>query len=138
MVAAMSEVMRAVAADEPVMIAWTAYKATAEFASTWNWAAHDKHREGSLWAAFEQGFSAATRSQSERVSRLVEALKPFARIADLDDFYIRRALPDEDDLQFPKAGERISGDGPSRVSLTYDDFQRARDALNHDGGGSGR
>lgn len=42
--------------DHPMMIAWTAYKATDEYRNTLKWAAHEQHVEGSLWAAYEQGF----------------------------------------------------------------------------------
>lgn len=49
----------AVPADAPVMIAWTAYKAREEYANSWRWAAHEEHRDGSMWAAFYAGFYAA-------------------------------------------------------------------------------
>lgn len=45
--------------DDPRMIAWTAYKATEEFSSTRKWAGYPQHVEGSLWAAFIEGFAAA-------------------------------------------------------------------------------
>ena len=46
----------------PMMIAWTAYKGTKEFASTRMWAATDKYLDGSLWAAFCRGWEAAKSS----------------------------------------------------------------------------
>src|SRR4051812_29551363 len=48
-----------VPADHPLMVAWTAYTATEEFANTLRWASKPEHSQGSLWAAFEQGFRAA-------------------------------------------------------------------------------
>lgn len=48
---------RAVGKDEPLMIAWTAYKKTAHYANLLVWAG--KHCEGELWGAFSQGFLAA-------------------------------------------------------------------------------
>ncbi len=63
-----------VPADDPRMIAWTAYKATEEYANSFKWAvgrsvptdpraAEDRrtHVEGSLWAAFIEGFEAGAR-----------------------------------------------------------------------------
>ena len=48
----------AVPPDHPLMIAWAAYTSTEEFANTERWAVNPHHRRGSLWAAFEAGFSA--------------------------------------------------------------------------------
>lgn len=52
-------VERMVDAHEPLMVAWTAYKGTEEYANSRKWALHEKHVDGSLWAAFEAGFAAA-------------------------------------------------------------------------------
>lgn len=46
-------------ADAPVMKAWEAYKKRDEFQNTRRWALYEAHVEGSLWAAFYQGFFAA-------------------------------------------------------------------------------
>jgi hypothetical protein len=46
--------------DDPVMVAWKAYKASEEFANTRRWATNPEHTDGSLWAAFRAGFDAAT------------------------------------------------------------------------------
>lgn len=56
----MSDAMAPVPADNPLMFAWKAYKASAEYANTRKWAGHDEHVDGSLWAAFEQGYRAAS------------------------------------------------------------------------------
>lgn len=45
--------------DAPVMKAWNTYTATDNYANTRMWAAHDAHVDGSLWAAFLQGWTAA-------------------------------------------------------------------------------
>jgi len=50
----------AVSSDAPVMKAWEAYKQRDEFANTRRWALHEKHVDGSLWAAFYHGFFAAS------------------------------------------------------------------------------
>ena len=46
--------------DSPMMLAWERYKATSEYANTRNWALHEAHVDGSLWAAFCEGFRMAT------------------------------------------------------------------------------
>ncbi len=56
----MSEGMSPVPGDHPLMIAWTAYMATPEYANTKKWAMHAEHTEGSLWAAFVEGCPCAT------------------------------------------------------------------------------
>ena len=43
----------------PLMRAWNAYNATAEYANSWKWAEKPEHRAGSMWAAFEAGYRAA-------------------------------------------------------------------------------
>ena len=45
--------------DAPLMVAWDAYKATEEFANSRTWAGIPAHTEGSLWAAFVEGWKAA-------------------------------------------------------------------------------
>jgi hypothetical protein len=45
--------------DHPLMIAWKAYTATGDYENTKDWA-YRLHIEGSLWAAFERGFMAAS------------------------------------------------------------------------------
>ena len=53
--------MTPVSTDSPLYEAWTAYKASEDYANTRRWARHDQHVDGSLWAAFERGFEAAAR-----------------------------------------------------------------------------
>ena len=60
----MDQAMAQVPADDPLMIAWNTYKTTEEFANTKKWAMEAEvrvehhHTDGSLWAAFEQGYRA--------------------------------------------------------------------------------
>jgi len=56
--------MAPVATDHPMLVAWTAYKATTDFANTKHWAAHAEHVDGSLWAAFVAGWDAACEAHS--------------------------------------------------------------------------
>lgn len=55
----MADAKQPVCADAPLMVAWTAYSATDEFANTKRWATKPDHTVGSLWAAFAAGFAAA-------------------------------------------------------------------------------
>lgn len=48
--------MAPVPADDPLMVAWEAYKSTPEYENTRKWALVERHVDGSLWAAFEAGF----------------------------------------------------------------------------------
>lgn len=52
------KVMVPVAADDPLLVAWEAYRDTPEYANTERWARSTEHTRGSLWAAFEAGFRA--------------------------------------------------------------------------------
>jgi hypothetical protein len=52
----MSE-MIPIASDAPVMKAWEVYKATDDYANTKRWALESEHTDGSLWAAFLQGWA---------------------------------------------------------------------------------
>lgn len=49
---------RMVGQDEPLMIAWNAYKATEEYANSRQWAGYKEHLDGSLWAVFCAGYAA--------------------------------------------------------------------------------
>ena len=46
-------------ADHPLMLAWVAHKATEEFANARRWALNAEYVDGSLWAMFAAGWSAA-------------------------------------------------------------------------------
>ncbi len=56
--------------DDPMLVAWEAYKATPEFVNTRHWAAVDAHRDGSLWAAFVQGWLARMDADESRLKAL--------------------------------------------------------------------
>ncbi|HEU4344033.1 MAG TPA: DUF2829 domain-containing protein [Candidatus Binatia bacterium] len=51
--------------DHPLMVAWEAYKATPDYANTRKWASHDEHVDGSLWAAFSQGWFLCENQRTE-------------------------------------------------------------------------
>jgi len=53
--------------DHPCKIAWNSYKETDEYKNTRKWALHDEHVDGSLWAAFENGFRAALNKRDANV-----------------------------------------------------------------------
>lgn len=54
----MNTVMTPVPPDHPMMIAWTAYRASPGFDTAMSWLAHEEHREGQMWAAFMAGWQA--------------------------------------------------------------------------------
>lgn len=62
----------AVPSDHPLMLAWGAYKLTEEFANSRRWAAHAAHVDGSLWAAFVEGWNRRAPAQPEPVPALPE------------------------------------------------------------------
>jgi hypothetical protein len=45
-----------VPSDHPMMIAWESYKTSEDYANTRKWAQHEQHVNGSLWAAFVEGW----------------------------------------------------------------------------------
>lgn len=55
----MTGMMQAVPDDDPLMIAWVEYTATAEYANSRRWAMQPPHTDGAMWAAFEAGYRAA-------------------------------------------------------------------------------
>ena len=56
----MSDGMQKVPEDHPLMLAWKAYQKTNDYRNTHEWAKIEQHTDGSLWAAFEQGWRAAS------------------------------------------------------------------------------
>jgi hypothetical protein len=65
--------MAPVPANHPLMIAWTEYEASPDYARSYGWAKKGaEYVEGSLWAAFVEGFKAAT----ERAASLHEQINP--------------------------------------------------------------
>lgn len=53
-------VERQIMDDEPLMIAWKAYKNTEDFRNTAKWATQAEHLMGSLWAVFVAGYESRT------------------------------------------------------------------------------
>ena len=45
--------------NDPMFILWDEYKASAEYKNSFKWAGQERHRDGSMWAAFVQGYVAA-------------------------------------------------------------------------------
>ena len=44
--------------DSPLMRAWENYASSEAYQNSFHWAAHEEHRQGSMWAAFMAGFLA--------------------------------------------------------------------------------
>ena len=74
----MSDAMQPVPKDSPLMKAWEEYKASADYANSCKWARHasDEFVDGSLWAAFAEGFRI---SQSQNVGAEKDAARYRAR-----------------------------------------------------------
>ena len=51
--------------DDPCMIAWNAYKASDDYANTKRWAVNQENVDGSLWAAFLEGWNRRAPESSE-------------------------------------------------------------------------
>ena len=64
--------MSPIPADHPLMKSWETYKQTEDYRNSFKWAADLEHRTGSMWAAFEAGFRAAT----ERAASIHEQINP--------------------------------------------------------------
>lgn len=45
--------------NAPLMLAWKKYRASPEFTNSLKWAQQAEHTEGSLWAAFVEGWMTA-------------------------------------------------------------------------------
>lgn len=58
--------MTGVPNDDPLMIAWEKYSTCSDYANSLKWAAHDEHRQGSMWAVFMAGWEAAKMDARDR------------------------------------------------------------------------
>ncbi len=47
---------------------WEKYNKSEEYANSFRWAAHEEHRQGSMWAAFMAGFLAANPDGAKPIS----------------------------------------------------------------------
>lgn len=102
--------MTPVPKDHPLMLAWEAYKATDEYANTKKWAAYPEHVDGSLWAAFEQGWRAVHSACTEKIEGYEDPLGEYA----LD---LEQALSDLVTLKDIK--ERMEAGTASQVERDY-------------------
>ncbi len=59
--------------DSPLMREWENYTSTEEYHNSFRWAAHEEHRQGSMWAAFMAGFLAANPDGAKSDSANTEA-----------------------------------------------------------------
>ena len=90
---------RMVGQDEPLMIAWNAYKATEEYANSRQWAEYKAHLDGSLWAAFCAGYAACDDELRKQ-----------------EPFGYWHVAEDKDECDF-RLGTDISGDCPDCLPL---------------------
>jgi hypothetical protein len=55
---------------------WENYKQSEEYANSFQWAKHEEHRQGSMWAAFMAGFLAANPDGAKSDSANVKGHAP--------------------------------------------------------------
>lgn len=55
--------------DDPLAIAWTAYKHSNEYIRSRTWASFEQHVDGSMWAAFEAGYRAGQQTSPDRTEK---------------------------------------------------------------------
>lgn len=79
----MSE-MTEVPMSDPMRQAWERYKQTDDYQNTRRWALHEQHVDGSLWAAYCEGYKAAE-AKLAKVRECVKGLNPAAIDALRDD-----------------------------------------------------
>jgi hypothetical protein len=66
--------MQALPKNNPEMKAWELYKQTPNYFNTREWATKEEHTDGSLWAAFDEGYHAAKIDESDLL-KILDALK---------------------------------------------------------------
>lgn len=84
----------------PVRVAWDRYKATDAYANTLNWATQEEHTEGSLWAAFYQGWMRYPGEEAQ-VTKLA------ARVAELEASNVEK---DERLSDFIESYQKVIGE----------------------------
>ena len=52
---------RKMSKDNPIRIAWEKYKVTDEYKNSFKWAEDSKHRDGSMWTVYVQGYNDASK-----------------------------------------------------------------------------
>ena len=63
----MSDVMTQVPPDSPLMKAWEIYRVSEEYKNSFKWAKHEKHRDGSMWDAFNAGYEAGQEGKQKEL-----------------------------------------------------------------------
>ena len=68
--------------DHPAIVAWDDYQQTEDYSNGFRWAAHEEHRQGSMWAAFHAGFATLERDNAALRQRLADVM-PLAELGAL-------------------------------------------------------
>ena len=71
----MSEPMTPVSKDDPLWKAWVLYEQSNPYRNTRRWAGLEQHVDGSMWAAFSEGWNARN-DELNRLRARVEAYFP--------------------------------------------------------------
>ena len=61
-----TEAMGEVPLSDPMRAAWERYKLTDMYANSRKWAAHEEHVDGSMWAAFVEGYRTAQENHNDK------------------------------------------------------------------------
>lgn len=67
--------MVALPTDHPEMKAWERYKKTERYENSREWAIAQGHTDGSLWAAFDEGWNAAMQTPVDIAAKELEELR---------------------------------------------------------------
>lgn len=59
-----------VAKNDPLMVAWEAFKSTEEFTNACRWALTEEHLHGSLWAVFVAGYQAGNQPRADLLQKI--------------------------------------------------------------------
>ena len=81
------------------------------------------------WAPVMLRLASALEASLEREERLREALRPFAAVAEVADYYVAMALPGEEGTIYWPVPALTHNDGGPRAVIGVRDFHRARAAL---------
>lgn len=72
----MSDAQQSLSKNDPRMVAWEDYKLSSAYANSFKWAQYPEHRDGSMWAAFLQGFDSAITAERQRRKDKSDVYRP--------------------------------------------------------------
>jgi hypothetical protein len=119
--------MSAVPKGHPLIVAWDAWKQTDGFAATRKWAHVEEHLEGSLWAAFMEGWLAAERAAPSDAALSQDVI---AVVRKALEFYAQETVTEFGPVQQSHTHVVERPDGSRTLGfITIDRGEKARAAL---------